>query len=142
VRWDFLWVKIALETTESIGVRVIETSRRLAWSAGNEQRVYDPMLFPSVGTMRADQGQGQWTNDDQFRQVLPPYQWAECVQTLGGEGWELVAVVPVTADRRIAGLKESLPTAGEHDVQLWLFKRQRDEGTTEREHEEPGDADA
>lgn len=124
MRWEHLWIKLALAVEKSTLVRIVETSGRLAWSAADGTLYqYDPMPFSSHATINMQQG-GSRSSSPPHDRWLHAHVWAAGLNQLGGEGWELVSVVPLTGDARITA--EFVSREGRHDVQLWLFKRWRE----------------
>lgn len=133
MRWEYLWLKLAIELDNG-NVRVIETSKRVAWSVrGIGHYAYDAMpqgyrVTPAPSGMVGLSG-------PQIADWLYPHAWTGALDTLGGEGWELVNVLPLAGDPRIVSLRKSQSNLGEMEAQLWLFKRERlgDEVATDEE---------
>jgi hypothetical protein len=150
--WEHLWVRLAISTEKATGVRILETSKRLAWMAYRQPYVFE--AIPAGGTVMANPGGGGMVQSSgpQSNELLAPEVWARCLDSLGSDGWELVSVTPLSGDvrgdqiyandryREQQGGIAALGQAGRHDVQLWVFKRERPDGMLSHEdvdEEEP-----
>jgi hypothetical protein len=138
MRWEYCWLKLAVDIEKTTSVRVIETTRRLEWSALGTQYAIDPEPLASTTTMKVNEA-GETSTVPLYRTLYRPEVWGRCLDSLGSNGWELVGITPVSADVRITDLPKSLHGIGRRDVQLWVFKRERDEPTLRLEINEAGD---
>jgi len=90
--WEHLWVRLAISSEKTTSVRVLETSKRLAWTAYNGQPfVYEAM--PVNETVKPNPSGGMVRSSGQMAdEQLPPEVWTRCLDSLGSDGWELVTV--------------------------------------------------
>ena len=87
----------------------------------------------------------------QHSEPLSPYVWTRCLDSLGSDGYELVSVTPLGGDVRVENMyavdryrqQQGPPTSqaldGKHDVQLWVFKRERPDGIVLKNEPEEDD---
>ncbi len=118
--WEYLWLKLAIGTGVEPVVWPVATSKEIAWSSGDARFRFEPSGHFATGDVE---------RPAPHEEPLLMQVWGDCLDALGGEGWDLVAVAPLSAEARLTWLGSQPRGAGRpsHDMQLWIFKRARSE---------------
>jgi hypothetical protein len=114
MRWEYLWIKIAVATGVEPVVWPVATSKDFGWCSGDVR-----FSLEANGHFTA----GEIEQPTPHEEPLLMQVWGDALDALGREGWELVGLVPLSADARLVSLGHHSDHRPTHDMQVWLFKR-------------------